>query len=243
MVSLYQEDLAYIQAVGFGDFARGAAPEIVRVLRSASTPVRRVVEVGCGAGPLTAALVDAGFEVTGIDVSAELLHLARLTSPAAHFICGSVYGTEIPACEAIVAIGEPLTYHEGGDADARVRDFFQRASGALPECGMLIFDLIELGEPTLSTRSWKSGEDWAVLVSTTEDRSSRTLVRHVETFRKAGEGYRRGSEVHQVRLFDSAVIRKWLEGTGFEVDTAQRYGELRLLPRRKAFLCTRRKWD
>jgi len=30
MATLYHQDLAFIQAVGFGDFGRGAAPEIVR---------------------------------------------------------------------------------------------------------------------------------------------------------------------------------------------------------------------
>jgi len=105
MATLYQEDLAYIQACGFGDFARGGAAEIVRVLRSGTIPVRRVVEVGCGAGPLTAVLVDAGFQVTGIDVSEELLGLAREQCPAAQFIHSSIYDREIPACDAIVAIG------------------------------------------------------------------------------------------------------------------------------------------
>jgi hypothetical protein len=51
----YQEDLAYIQSVGFGDLARGAAPEILRRLRAAHCPVRRIVDVGCGAGPLARA--------------------------------------------------------------------------------------------------------------------------------------------------------------------------------------------
>ena len=77
MASFYQEDLAYIQATGFADFARSAAPEILGILRSGTIPVRRVFEVGCGAGPLTVVLVDAGFQVIGIDVSGDLLRLAR----------------------------------------------------------------------------------------------------------------------------------------------------------------------
>ena len=64
---LYEHDLAYIQSVGFGSLAKGAAVEIIRLLRNAAIPVRRVVDVGCGAGPLTEELVAAGFDVTGID--------------------------------------------------------------------------------------------------------------------------------------------------------------------------------
>ena len=240
MGALYGHDLAYIQAEGFGDFARGTAPEIVRVLRSAAVPVRRVIDLGCGAGPMAAALTDGGFEVTGIDVSAELLSLAHIMCPGARFIHGSIYEQEIPACEAMVALGEVLTYHDGEDADARVRDFFQRAHDALARGGMLIFDVIERGEPPLSARTWRSGDDWAVLVSTSEQQNSRILVREIETFRKVGEDYRRGREVHRVRLFDSAEVCWWLETVGFSVRSAPGYGEFRLPPRRRAFFCTRR---
>jgi SAM-dependent methyltransferase len=235
MNDLYQQDLAYIQAAGFGDFARSAAPEIVRRLRAASTPVQRVVEVGCGAGPLTAILMDAGFDVTGIDVSVDLVKIARAVCPGAKFRVGSIYAQEIPQCDAIVGVGEPLTYHEGGDSDARVRDFFQRASIVLPLNAPLIFDLIELGKPALTGRSWKADEDWAVLVETTEDQDSRTLTREIETFRKVGDTYRRGREVHRVRLFDSGEVCHWLESAGFSASTAVAYGDLALLPRRRAF--------
>lgn len=240
MGNLYHEDLAHIQATGFGEFSWSAAPEILRVLGSGATPVRRVVEVGCGAGPLSGVLTDAGFQVIGIDVSAELLRLARAACPAAEFIEGSIYDQQIPACDAILAVGEGLTYHDNEDGDSRVREFFRRASDVLPADGMLIFDLIELGQPALSARSWKSGEDWAVLVETKEDQSRRILVREIETFRKIGEGYRRGREVHRVRLFDGEKICEWLETAGFKVRSELRYGEFQLPPRRTAFFGVRR---
>ncbi|MFA5884036.1 MAG: class I SAM-dependent methyltransferase [Acidimicrobiia bacterium] len=37
----------------------------------------RVLEIGCGAGPLTAWLVDHGATVTAMDVSPEMLRLAQ----------------------------------------------------------------------------------------------------------------------------------------------------------------------
>lgn len=239
METLYNQDLAYIQAAAFGSLARGAAPEIVRLLKSASIQIRRVVDVGCGAGPLTLALVAAGFDVTAIDPSAELLALARAAVPAAHFIHSSVYDIEIPACEAVLAVGEPLTYHAGPDADGLVQNFFRRVSNTLPAGGMLIFDAIELGEPSLSARFWDAGEDWAVLVDTKEDLRSHTLVRNIETFRRIDHLYRRGHETHTVRLFDSAILCNWLAAAGFVTKTAQAYGAQRLAPRRRAFFCTR----
>jgi hypothetical protein len=54
MEPLYKQDLAYIQAAAFGRLAQGAAPEIIRLLKCAPGQIRRVVDVGCGAGPLSA---------------------------------------------------------------------------------------------------------------------------------------------------------------------------------------------
>jgi len=297
MGSIYGEDLAYIQAAGFGKMARGAAPEIVRRLsrnlsgttepvatehfevspfsegrsgpvplsvnprtterrggvnesaddaaascarKGAPIPTRRVVDVGCGAGPLAAELLAAGFEVTGIDSSADLLAIARSAAPPADYIFGSLYEVELPACEAIVALGEALTYHdEGADADALVERFFRKAAAVLPEGGMMIFDVIEIGEPSLRGRNWSSGDDWAVMAEIMEDQDARALMRRIETFRKAGELYRRGSETHRVRLFDSAALVERLETLGFAVETGRAYGAWQLGPRRRAFFCRR----
>jgi SAM-dependent methyltransferase len=241
MEELYKQDLAYIHAVGFEGPARGAAPEIVRLLKSASIQIRRVTDVGCGSGLLTKVLTEAGFEVTGIDSSAELLEFARTAAPAAQFVNASAYDVQFDACEAIIALNEPLTYHaEGADADNSVRCFFQRVPKALPPRGILIFDVIELGVPSLAGRFWASGEDWAVLVNTTEDQVARILVRNIETFRRVGEFYRRGREVHRVRLFDTRAICDQLTACGFAIETALSYGAQPLLPRRRAFFATRR---
>jgi len=240
MEPLYGEDLAYIQAAAFGGLARGAAPEIIRLLRSAAAPIRSVVDLGCGAGVLAAALVEAGFQVAAVDDSTDLLETTAKAAPRARLVKASIYDVEIPECQAIVAIGEPLTYHDDSEeADARLERFFRRAAAVLPAGGMLIFDIIETGEPSLTGRFWTSGADWAVLADTTEDQTSRTLVRTIETFRAVGGLYRRGREVHRIRLFETSRLTSQLVSLGFLVKTAQAYGAERLPPRRRAFLCSR----
>jgi len=239
-MALYGPDLAYIQAVGFGGLACGAAPEIVRLLKSAAIPVRDVVDAGCGAGVLAAALVEAGFYVTGIDSSTDLLTVARARVPQARFLSASIFEVEIPCCQAVVALGESLTYHdEDADADRLVQSFFERVSATLPSGGMLIFDVIETGEPPLSGKFWSSGEDWAVLSETSEDQAARKLVRTIETFRRVGDLYRRGREIHHVRLFETQELSSQLAGFGFAVRTGRTYGAHALPPRRRAFFCTR----
>jgi SAM-dependent methyltransferase len=236
----YQRDLAYIQAVAFGTLAQGAAAEIVRRLKGSTVPVRRVIDVGCGAGPLAKALTDAGFEVTGIDTSAELLEIARANVPKARFIHASAYDAELRNYDAVCAVGESLTYHaEPAEADNRVSRFFQHVAEELPEGGMVIFDVIGLGEPSLAGRTWKSGDDWAVLVETVENQNQRTLIRNIETFRCVGDSYRRSREVHTVRLFDVGRLRKQLASFGLATEMAQSYGAQQLPPRRHVFFGTR----
>jgi SAM-dependent methyltransferase len=240
MTELYAEDLAFVQASGFGELAAAAIAAIVPRLMARGA--RRVIDVGCGAGVTTRALTAAGFDTLAIEPSAALLELAQRAVPSARFQQASVYDVPLEACDAILAVGEPLTYHApGDDAEGRVRDFFGSASRALRTGGTFVFDLIETGEPSLDARAWKSGPDWAVLSASEEDAERRLLTRQIETFRDVGDGsYRRRREIHHVRLFDRSAIASWLEQAGFEVEIATAYGAFALPRRRVAFFASRR---
>lgn len=237
---LYAEDLAFVQAQGFGGFAAGAIAQVIPWL--VASGAKRVIDVGCGAGVTTKALVEAGFETLALDPSAELLAVARASAPGAEFRQASAYDVELGPCDAVLALGEPLTYHAPeADADGLVRGFFQRAAKALRGGGLLVFDLIEADGETLDARGWTSGPDWAVLYETREDRARKRLVRSIETFRRQEDGrYRRASEVHHVRLFDRTEVVGWLEAEGFDVEVAAAYGSFALARRRVAFRATRR---
>lgn len=238
---LYEEDLALVQALSFGAYATAAAPPIVGRLSSNAPPVRRVVDVGCGAGVTTRALLDAGFEVIGIDPSAALLAHARVAAPGATFSCRSAYGGPLPHADAVVAIGEPLTYHaEDVDADGTLRAFFREVARAIPTGGLFFFDLIDAEGPPLDARGFRAAEDWVLVNETVEHREQRRLVRHVETFVRVDrtDTYRRRRETHHVRLFAQATVRAWLEEAGFEVEVRPSFGQTGGLPRRTAYIAT-----
>ena len=238
--AFYDEDLAFIQAAGFGELAAAAIAAVIPKLKARGA--RRVIDVGCGAGVSTKALVDAGFDTLAIEPSAALLELARQAAPLAEFRQASAYDLALESCDAILAIGEGLTYHAPTeDAEARLHGFFGGASRALRKGGLMVFDLIETGDESLNARAWKAGPDWAVLSASAEDSERMQLTRDIETFRDDGGGsYRRRSEVHHVRLFQRRVVASWLEQAGFDVEVATGYGSFRLPRRRVAFYATRR---
>ena len=49
-------------------------------------PGSRVIDLGCGNGALTGKLAEAGYDVTGVDASPEMLALARKNHPGIPFI-------------------------------------------------------------------------------------------------------------------------------------------------------------
>src|SRR5215831_1554392 len=93
---MYQRDLAYVHDVGFGRFAEGAAAGVLRILRAAGICGGLVVDLGCGSGLWARRLTDAGYSVLGIDLSADMIALARKRVPEGLFRAGSFLDVDFP---------------------------------------------------------------------------------------------------------------------------------------------------
>src|SRR5262245_38329190 len=106
----YGRDLAHIHEVGFGGFASGAAPALLALLRRSGVGSGLVVDLGCGPGHWAGALVAAGYDVLGIDISPSMVRLARRRVPTATFRTGSLFRTALPRCDAVTALGECFNY-------------------------------------------------------------------------------------------------------------------------------------
>jgi SAM-dependent methyltransferase len=234
----YAKDLAYIHHVGFGDFARDAAPGLLRLLPAARGDGRQVIDLGCGSGIWAAALLRAGYRVTGLDPSSGMLSLARQVAPGAQFVRASAYDFEFPACDAVTAIGEVLSYLPPGAKTApSLPRLFRRIAGALRPGGLFVFDLIVTtpGRP-MAYRTWRSGGDWGILADVSEQPARRRLVREITTFRRVGARYRQAHETHVVRVCSRAAIERMLRQAGFSVRVLRRYDAARLASRRLAFV-------
>ena len=235
---IYTEDLAYVHDAGFDDYARRAAPEIVRLLRrrlprhgSKGRPM--VVEFGCGGGTLAGRLTADGFDVLGIDQSRAMIRIARKRAPRARFAVGTLAATPLPRCDAIVAIGEVMNYLSAGTAraiqrhDRELSTFFARAAAALTPGGLLLFDFMTTSVGRTFPRKVRAGSDWAIAASARA--KGKLLIREITTFRKVGAGYRRSHEQHHVRLYSRATIRAALRRAGFTVAMRRTIGPIRLI--------------
>lgn len=238
---IYGPDLGFVHHVGFGGFATDAVPELIASLRRAGFEHGRVVDAGCGSGILARELEDAGYDVLGIDVSADMIALARVQSPFSDFAVGSIAAVDLPDCIAVFSIGEGLTYL-GPDEDAV--DFprlFRRVAGALRSGGLFIFDAVESGSGArMSYVSESAGDGWRVLADVVEDAPRGIVTRHITTERDVEGTVRRSVEEHRVQTVQRAAVQSDLEQAGFSVHLVRQYGAALLPPRRIGFVAALR---
>ena len=232
---MYQDDLAYIQHHGFSDFAQGAGPGVLRILRRARITRGHVVDLGCGDGTWLRALDRCGFTVIGFDRSASLLTYAAAAAPSAVLKKHTLHHFALPQCDAITALGEVLSYEPA--TPASLRRLFRRAHASLRPGGVLVFDVLVSGPP-MSYLAWRAGPSWAVLVRV-EERKNR-LIRHIITFRRVRGRYRRHRETHRLLVVAPRFVQTELRRIGFVVHTAGGYGRFALGRRRLAFIARKK---
>jgi SAM-dependent methyltransferase len=223
----YGPDLAHAHDRGFAELAEIAAERILALLRDRGLGPGLVVELGCGSGRTARRLVEAGYDVVGFDSSAAMVALARRTAPAAHFETASFVDADLPACEAVIAVGEVLNYlfDPTADGEKALARLFRRVRAALRPGGLFVFDLAGPGRVPGPgpARAWREGGDWTVLTETEDDPRERTLTRRIATFRRTGDLYRRSDEVHRQRLYGSGQVLELLRGAGFRARVLKGY--------------------
>jgi SAM-dependent methyltransferase len=235
----YEEDLAYIHQEGFGGYALGSAPGLLKLLRDNGVLSGLMVDLGCGNGVWPKALVDAGYEVLGVDASPSMIRLAKKTAPRAQFRTDSIVETALPRCAAVTSIGEVLSYAFAADADFKgLRRFLRRVYRALNRGGIFLFDVGSPGQlPAGMPRQgcW-TGPDWAVIAESEEDPDTAILSRRITSFRQRNQCYRRTEEIHWLRLYRPADIEAELAQAGFHAKRLRGFGTERFRSGHAGFL-------
>lgn len=233
----YKADLAYVHDIGYGDFADQAAVEILACFQAHQIESGLVIDLGCGSGIWADHLVQAGYQVLGIDISAAMIELARNRVPTAEFRVESLFTASLPTCQAVTALGEGLNYlFDAEHNSSRLGPIFQRIFDALESGGLFLFDLVEPGQVKAgqASQGFREGDDWMVLVEKQEDLEKMILTRRIITFRQEGSLYRRDEEIHRQQLYNAEKIAEQLSQIGFQVQIANAYGEYELAISRKA---------
>ena len=229
MPPAYGPALTAVHHQGFGDVAAAAARTLRGELSRAGTDTGLVVDLGCGSGILARLLTAAGYDVLGIDLSADMVARARVEAPAATFQVGSIHDARIPPCVAVAAVGEIVNYAFDARTDrAALADLLRGVHAALQPPGVLVFDVATPGRggPQGRRQVFHDRPDWSLWTEVAEHDGGTRLTRDMVVFTRDGEVYRRVAEHHELHLYDPDDVEDLLRATGFEVGRRPSYDGL-----------------
>lgn len=184
----------------------------------------RITECACGTGSITFEMKKLGYDITGADLSEEMLALAMARARQAGlnipFILQDMRALTVPAPrDAVLATCDGVNYLL---SEKDVKRFFCGAYAALKSGGQLLFDVSSayklentLGSSTLTLDE----EDGAYLWRNTFDKRKRTVYMELTLFLRdegSPERFRRVRETQTQRAHTREELEQWLYDCGFQ---------------------------
>ena len=209
--------------------ALAAAGELIDQLQRRGISEGLVVDLGCGSGLTARRLTDAGYDVIGVDISTEMVELARSNAPDATFVVDSLFSFDIPRCVAVTAIGESINYAiDDSTTREAVAGFAQRVFDVLLPGGLALLDAAGPGRigPGVCNDARFEGDGWALFVRTEGSDDGSAMVRETMLFRQEGDLWRRTDERHRLDLFSPESVTEQLLAAGFDVVVMSGYEDL-----------------
>ena len=180
---------------------------------------RSVLECGCGTGSLTVRLGKMGYQITGSDLSGDMLMVARQKALDAGlrqlpFVCQDMRHLALhKPVDAVVCACDGVNYLLDG-----AEDFFRAAYGTLKPGGLLLFDVSSayklsaiVGNNTFAA----TGADWAYIWENTYHPHLGRVDMLLTGFLKRGGGYARFEEHHSQRAYSEEELLSSLTSCGF----------------------------
>lgn len=211
------------------------ADYLERHFRSGKLPVRTVLDLACGTGSLTCLLAERGYDMTGVDLSGEMLSVAvekgrGLTRPPL-FLHQSMDKLDLyDTVDACVCCLDSVNYVTRPSV---LRRAFARVHLFLTPGGTFLFDI--------NTPEKLRGLDGQLFMDESEDvacvwRAAYSSRRRICTYgmdiftRAEGDLWRREEEVHEEYAYTPEELTDYLRQAGF-VDIKQ-FGNLVMRPPR-----------
>lgn len=203
------------------------ADYLISLMPTDSGRTARVFECGCGTGALTLRLTRAGYDVTGSDISTDMLEVAaekaRRSGQKIKFVRMDMRKIELHRpVDCIIAACDCVNYLTCRED---VEKFLASAFNALKPGGLLLFDVssrYKLQHILGQNGYCDSRADAAYFWQNCYDTESRLVEMQLEFFIKAAADahgaplYSRFSEKHIQRAHSERELLSWLKNAGFE---------------------------
>jgi SAM-dependent methyltransferase len=191
-----------------------------RLALAAGLSGRKVLDVACGTGQSFLPLLRRGYDVSGCDLSPEMLAVARRNAPPGVVLFQADVRRlpRVAAYDLVTCLDDALNYLL---ADADLDAALVSLAGALRPGGVLVFDLNTLASHRDAYGSAFTAEDADVFLcwhglGLDADRPGEPGTAAVEIFQRvADDGWRREQTVHHQRHWGHDQVLAALERAGF----------------------------
>lgn len=193
---------------------------------------KRLLDIGCGTGTLSMMFAQAGYAVSGVDLSEDMLSIAqeRASQMGMHIPFFAMSMDELEGFDELDVAVIPIDSINYVADEAAVKRTLEKVYAALRPGGQLFFDvhsLFKMDEIFLEG-PFTYDEDGVNYVWHTEEGEFPHSVYHNMTFFVETESglYERFDEEHFQRTFDVAQYVAWLREAGFSaVEVSADFGD------------------
>jgi cyclopropane fatty-acyl-phospholipid synthase-like methyltransferase len=185
---------------------------------------RELLDLGCGTGELSLRLLKEGYSVTGIDLSEDMLFMARekaenegLSLPLYQQDMSELQGLGI--FDIITIFCDSLNYLE---TEEQVINTFKNVKGHLHEDGLFLFDVHSIFKITqifLNETFTYNDENVSYIWDCFPGQEPNSVEHELTFFVRDEESgqYERIDEIHHQRTYPVLTLQNWLAEAGFKV--------------------------
>jgi ubiquinone/menaquinone biosynthesis C-methylase UbiE len=199
------------------------ADYIEKIFKSNKLEPELVLDLGCGTGSLCIEMAKRGYDMTGIDISADMLSCAKTKSESAGFdnilylnqdmTNFELYGT----VDAILCLMDSVNYitHKND-----IKKLFKLVKNYLNPGGLFIFDIntcYKLEKVLGDNMFYDVGDDITYIWENHYDKKRKVCTFDLTFFIRRDEDYKRYDETHYERVYSVGEIKGMADQSGLEL--------------------------
>ncbi len=222
------QDYAYYYNLIYSDKDYAKEAETVRRIigRHQAAPVKKVLDIGCGTGKHDVCLHKLGYQVKGIDLSTQMVEIARQNAEGIdglEFEVGNAqeYKTDIKY-DAVLSLFHVMSYQNDNE---QILAAFQTAHDALVGGGIFLFDTwygpgVLTDRPAVRVKRVEDDRVSVVRYASPVMEPNRNIVNvnyDILVIDKTDRTVREIKEEHRMRYFFLPEITFFLQCSGFEL--------------------------
>lgn len=191
------------------------------ILRLTGEKVETIADLGCGTGEITLKMAEAGYNLYGVDYSADMLAVAAEKSFQKNVNIQWI-NQDIRELSGLSNIDLAISYCDVINYITKieeVKNTFQNVAQILRPGGLFIFDVHSMYhvEQNLTNKTFADvGEDYSYIWFCDPGDEQGEMFHHLTFFTLVGEKYERFVELHHQQTYPVHKYEQLLLETGFE---------------------------